>query len=114
MGPGPVLPTAHTSTRTHIYTRSHTQLRTHAQTRAPDHVYVEVKRRAKDAVLKLIEREREGELIDRALVKNILDIFIEVTRVTPMTLVPPVTATARSKSQAAGAATRRSAHAMQA
>lgn len=43
-----------------------------------DHVYVEVKRRAKDAVLKLIEREREGELIDRALVKNILDIFIEV------------------------------------
>ncbi|KIY98613.1 Cullin-1 [Monoraphidium neglectum] len=42
-----------------------------------DHVYVEVKRRAKDAVLKLIEREREGELIDRALVKNILDIFIE-------------------------------------
>jgi len=44
----------------------------------PDHVYVEVKKRAKDAVLKLIEREREGELIDRALVKNILDIFIEV------------------------------------
>lgn len=43
-----------------------------------DHVYVEVKKRAKDAVLKLIEREREGELIDRALVKNILDIFIEV------------------------------------
>jgi hypothetical protein len=44
----------------------------------PDHVYVEVKRRAKDALLRLIEREREGELIDRALVKNILDIFIEV------------------------------------
>lgn len=43
-----------------------------------DHVYVEVKKRAKDAVLKLIEREREGELIDRTLVKNILDIFIEV------------------------------------
>lgn len=43
-----------------------------------DHVYVEVKRRAKDAVLRSIEREREGELIDRALVKNILDIFIEV------------------------------------
>lgn len=43
-----------------------------------DLVYVDVKRRAKDAVLRLIEREREGELIDRALVKNILDIFIEV------------------------------------
>lgn len=41
-------------------------------------MYVDVKRRAKDAVLRLIEREREGELIDRALVKNILDIFIEV------------------------------------
>jgi hypothetical protein len=43
-----------------------------------DRVYGDVKRRAKDAVLRLIEREREGELIDRALVKNILDIFIEV------------------------------------
>jgi len=43
-----------------------------------DQVYVDVKRKAKDAVLKLIEREREGELIDKTLVKNILDIFIEV------------------------------------
>lgn len=43
-----------------------------------DQVYVEVKRKAKDAVLKLIEREREGELIDKVLVRNILDIFIEV------------------------------------
>jgi cullin 1 len=41
-------------------------------------VYQEIKKKAKDAVLKLIEREREGELIDRALVKNILGIFIEV------------------------------------
>lgn len=41
-------------------------------------MYVDVKRKAKEAVLKLIEREREGELIDRALVKNILDIFLEV------------------------------------
>jgi hypothetical protein len=29
-------------------------------------------------VLKLVEREREGELIDKGLLKNILDIFIEV------------------------------------
>jgi hypothetical protein len=43
-----------------------------------DNVYQEIKKKAKDAVLKLIEREREGELIDRALVKNILGIFIEV------------------------------------
>ena len=46
---------------------------------ATDQVYVDVKRKAKDAVLKLIEREREGELIDKTLVKNILDIFIEVS-----------------------------------
>lgn len=43
-----------------------------------DLVYVEMNGRAKDAVLKLIEKEREGELIDRSLVKNILGIFIEV------------------------------------
>lgn len=37
-----------------------------------------MKRNARSAVLKLIEREREGELIDKMLLKNILDIFIEV------------------------------------
>lgn len=47
---------------------------------APENVYVEVKRAAKDAVLRLVEREREGELIDKTLIKNILDIFIEVGR----------------------------------
>lgn len=41
-------------------------------------VYVETKKRAKDAVLMLVEKEREGELVDRALVKNILGIFIEL------------------------------------
>lgn len=43
-----------------------------------DLVYEEIKRRANDAVLRLTEKEREGELIDRTLVKNILGIFIEV------------------------------------
>lgn len=43
-----------------------------------DLVYVEIKKTAKDAVLRIVEKEREGELIDRALVKNILGIFIEV------------------------------------
>lgn len=43
-----------------------------------DQVYADVKRNARSAVLKLIEREREGELIDKMLLKNILDIFIEV------------------------------------
>ena len=44
----------------------------------PDQVYVEMKRKARDAVLAMIEREREGEQIDRALLKNVLDIFIAV------------------------------------
>lgn len=43
-----------------------------------DQVYADVKRNARSAVLKLIEREREGELIDKMLLKNILDIYIEV------------------------------------
>ncbi len=40
-------------------------------------MYAEVKK-AKDAVLKLVEAEREGEQIDRTLLKNVLGIFIEV------------------------------------
>ena len=43
-------------------------------------VYVEIKKKAKDAVLMMVEKEREGELIDRSLVKNILGIYIEVGR----------------------------------
>jgi hypothetical protein len=45
---------------------------------AADQVYVEMKRKAKDAILLLIEKERDGEQVDRALVKNVLGIFIEV------------------------------------
>jgi hypothetical protein len=41
-------------------------------------VYVEIKKKAKDAVLMMVEKEREGELVDRSLVKNILGIYIEV------------------------------------
>lgn len=44
-----------------------------------DNVYEKIKEKTKDAVLKLIERERESELIDRPLVKNILGIFLEVS-----------------------------------
>lgn len=43
-----------------------------------DYVYVELKVRACDAILDLVARERDGEIIDRALIKNVLDIFIEV------------------------------------
>ncbi len=40
-----------------------------------DHVYVEIKAHAKDALLRRIEAEREGEQVDRALLKNVLAIF---------------------------------------
>lgn len=43
-----------------------------------DLVYEDIKKKTKDGVLRLVEKEREGELIDRTLVKNILGIFIEV------------------------------------
>lgn len=45
---------------------------------AADDVYSDMKRKARDAMLKLIELEREGEQIDRTLLKNILGIFQEV------------------------------------
>ncbi|KAH0725712.1 hypothetical protein KY284_001577 [Solanum tuberosum] len=32
----------------------------------------------RDAVISLIDQEREGEQIDRALLKNVLDIFVEI------------------------------------
>ena len=43
-----------------------------------DDVYTQVKLKAKDAMLVAIEQEREGEQIDRSLLKNVLGIFIEV------------------------------------
>lgn len=39
---------------------------------------MELKGRAKDAILSAIEKERDGEQIDRVLLKNVLAIFIEV------------------------------------
>ncbi|KAH7513337.1 hypothetical protein FEM48_Zijuj12G0189400 [Ziziphus jujuba var. spinosa] len=41
-------------------------------------VYQELKARIRDAVISLIDQEREGEQIDRALLKNVLDIFDEI------------------------------------
>ncbi|KAI4364426.1 hypothetical protein MLD38_020519 [Melastoma candidum] len=41
-------------------------------------VYQELKIKARDAVISLIDQEREGEQIDRALLKNVLDIFVEI------------------------------------
>ncbi|XP_075483477.1 cullin-1-like isoform X1 [Primulina tabacum] len=43
-----------------------------------DLVYLELRYKARDAVITLIDQEREGEQIDRALLKNILDIFVEI------------------------------------
>ncbi|XP_020081775.1 cullin-1-like, partial [Ananas comosus] len=41
-------------------------------------VYQEIYFKARDAVISLINQEREGEQIDRALLKNVLDIFVEI------------------------------------
>ncbi|KAK4265732.1 hypothetical protein QN277_026748 [Acacia crassicarpa] len=41
-------------------------------------VYKEINGKVRDAVISLIDQEREGEQIDRALLKNVLDIFVEI------------------------------------
>ncbi|QHO25531.1 Cullin [Arachis hypogaea] len=43
-----------------------------------DGVYMMVKADAREAVITLINKEREGGQIDRSLLKNIVDIFVEV------------------------------------
>ncbi|GKU86770.1 hypothetical protein SLEP1_g1250 [Rubroshorea leprosula] len=43
-----------------------------------DLVYKEIKGKVRDAVIILIDKEREGEPIDRALLKNVLDIFVKI------------------------------------
>ena len=43
-----------------------------------DKVYNKMKDPACAAILKAVEKEREGDQVDRALLKNVLDIFIEV------------------------------------
>uniref|UniRef100_A0A0D3DGB0 Cullin N-terminal domain-containing protein n=1 Tax=Brassica oleracea var. oleracea TaxID=109376 RepID=A0A0D3DGB0_BRAOL len=42
-----------------------------------DLVYLEVQVSAKDVVMALIHKEREGEQIERELLKNIVDIFVQ-------------------------------------
>jgi cullin 1 len=43
-----------------------------------DLVYAKLKTVAKDAVLALVDKERDGEQVDRALIKNALGIFVEM------------------------------------
>ncbi|XP_038877979.1 cullin-1-like [Benincasa hispida] len=43
-----------------------------------DLVYRELNAKVRDAVISLIDKEREGEQIDRALLKNVLGIFVEI------------------------------------
>jgi cullin 1 len=43
-----------------------------------DLVYAKLKTTAKDAVLALVDKERDGEQVDRALIKNALGIFVEM------------------------------------
>ncbi|KAI9122857.1 hypothetical protein K1719_005746 [Acacia pycnantha] len=41
-------------------------------------VYKEINGKVRDAVISLIDQEREGKQIDRVLLKNVLDIFVEI------------------------------------
>ncbi|XP_058203226.1 cullin-1-like isoform X2 [Rhododendron vialii] len=41
-------------------------------------VYIEMNDQVREVVLSMIEREREGVQIDQALVKNVLDIYVEI------------------------------------
>ncbi|KAI9123233.1 hypothetical protein K1719_006122 [Acacia pycnantha] len=41
-------------------------------------VYKEINGKVRDAIISLIDQERVGEQIDRALLKNVLDIFVEI------------------------------------
>ncbi|XP_042516426.1 cullin-1 [Macadamia integrifolia] len=43
-----------------------------------DLVYKEVNGKVRDAIIYLIDQEREGEQIDRALLKDVIDIFVEI------------------------------------
>uniref|UniRef100_A0A1D1ZG05 Cullin-1 n=1 Tax=Anthurium amnicola TaxID=1678845 RepID=A0A1D1ZG05_9ARAE len=43
-----------------------------------DLVFQEIKVKVQGAVILLIDQEREGEQIDQALLKNVLDIFVEI------------------------------------
>ncbi|KAI3931667.1 hypothetical protein MKX01_025082 [Papaver californicum] len=44
-------------------------------------VYEKMKVKVKDAVIALINREREGNEIDRSLVKDVVEIFVEIGNV---------------------------------
>ena len=43
-----------------------------------DEVYEEVKENARDAILALMQQEREGELVDRKLLREALEIFAQI------------------------------------
>lgn len=43
-----------------------------------EQVYQDIRNNVKDAVINLVDKEREGEQIDRALLKNVLGIFVEI------------------------------------
>lgn len=43
-----------------------------------DLVFAELKKPVKDAVLVLVNKEREGESVDRSLLKSVVDIFVEI------------------------------------
>ncbi|KAK4840714.1 hypothetical protein QYF36_016292 [Acer negundo] len=64
--------------RTFIPRRSLPPLNEVGMTCFRDLVYLELNGKVRDVVISLIDQEREGEQIDRALLKNVLDIFVEI------------------------------------
>ncbi|KAI9195581.1 hypothetical protein LWI28_016303 [Acer negundo] len=64
--------------RTFIPRRSLPPLNEVGMTFFRDLVYLELNGKVRDVVISLIDQEREGEQIDRALLKNVLDIFVEI------------------------------------
>ena len=43
-------------------------------------MYADVNKKARGAILRCVESEREGDQIDRTLIKNVLSIFQEASR----------------------------------
>ncbi|XP_049411170.1 cullin-1-like [Solanum stenotomum] len=70
----------HYLSRYHIARRSLPTLNDVSLTCFDNLVYKELSSKAINAVIMLIEKEREGEQIDRALLKNVLGIFAEIGR----------------------------------
>ncbi|XP_050369015.1 cullin-1-like [Argentina anserina] len=64
--------------RYYIVRRTLDSLKLAGENEFKNHVYLKMHAKAKDALLALIMREREGEQIDKALMKNVVDMYVEI------------------------------------